>query len=108
VAFLLGFCVMIWAWWLFRRAGTPIRPTVQAVSLVTSGPFRLSRNPMYLGIVVMLLGVALLVGSWPMLIPPLGFFVLMSQVFIPLEEQRLRQVFGEAYDSDTRRVRRWI
>jgi protein-S-isoprenylcysteine O-methyltransferase Ste14 len=108
VAFLLGFGVMIWAWWLFRRAGTPIRPTAQAVSLVTSGPFRLSRNPMYLGIVVMLLGIALFVGSWPMLIPPLGFFVLMSLVFIPFEEQRLRQVFGEAYDSYARRVRRWI
>ena len=108
VAFLLGFGGMIWAWWLFRRAGTPIRPTAQAVSLVTSGPFRLSRNPMYLGIVVMLLGIALLVGSWPMLIAPLGFFVFMSQVFIPFEEQRLRQVFGESYDSYTRRVRRWI
>jgi protein-S-isoprenylcysteine O-methyltransferase Ste14 len=63
---------------------------------------------MYLGIVVMLLGIALFVGSWPMLIPPLGFFVLMSLVFIPFEEQRLRQVFGEAYDSYARRVRRWI
>jgi uncharacterized protein (TIGR03382 family) len=108
VAFLLGFGVMIWAWWLFRRAGTPIRPTAQAVALVTSGPFRLSRNPMYLGIVVLLLGVALLVGSWPMLIAPLGFLVLMSQVFIPFEEHKLRQVFGEAYDSYARRVRRWI
>src|SRR5262245_48745398 len=108
VALALGFLMMMWAWWLFRRGDTPIRPTDRASSLVTSGPFRFSRNPMYLGIVVMLLGVALWMGSWPLLVAPVGFLVFMSLVFIPYEEQRLRDIFGEAYTSYTQRVRRWI
>ncbi len=108
VALVLGFLVMMWAWWLFRQSATPIRPTDRASSLVTSGPFRFSRNPMYLGIVVMLLGIALWLGSWPMLIAPAGFFVFMSLVFIPYEEQRLLETFGDAYASYAQRVRRWI
>src|SRR5262245_30836681 len=71
----LGFGVMIWAWEWFRRSDTPIRPTDQAVVLVTSGPFRFSRNPMYLGIECMLLGVAVGMGSFPMLIAPIGFLL---------------------------------
>ena len=108
VAFVLGFIVMMWAWWLFRQSGTPIRPTDRASYMVTTGPFRFSRNPMYLGIVVMLFGIASWLGSWPMLIAPVGFFVLMSLVFIPYEEQRLREIFGEAYASYAERVHRWI
>lgn len=108
VAFVWGFLVMMWAWWLFRQIGTPIRPTDRASSLVTSGPYRFSRNPMYLGIVVMLLGIALWLGSWPMLIAPVGFFVFMSLVFIPYEERRLLETFCDAYASYAQSVRRWI
>ncbi len=108
VAVALGFGVMIWAWYLFRRSGTPIRPTQRATCLVTAGPFRLSRNPMYLGVFVMLLGVAVGVGSLPMLIAPVGFFAFMSVVFVPYEEHRLREAFGDAYLSYTQKVRRWM
>jgi len=103
-----GFGLMTWAWALFRKTGTPVRPTERAATLVRSGPFRFSRNPMYLGIVLMLLGVAAWVGSFPMLIAPLGFFALVSVVFIPHEESRLREVFGDDYVSYSQRVRRWI
>jgi protein-S-isoprenylcysteine O-methyltransferase Ste14 len=104
----IGFGLMIWAWALFRKAGTPIRPTERAATLVRSGPFRFSRNPMYLGIVIMLLGVAAWVGSFPMLIAPIGFCVCMSAVFIPYEESRLREAFGDEYLSYARTVRRWM
>ena len=107
-AIAIGFGVLLWAWGLFRKSGTPTRPTAQATALVTSGPFRFSRNPMYLAIVVMLLGLAVWVGSLPMLIAPVGFFAVMSLVFIPDEERRLRETFGEAYLSFTQRVRRWM
>jgi protein-S-isoprenylcysteine O-methyltransferase Ste14 len=63
---------------------------------------------MYLGIVVMLLGIALWLGSWPMLIAPVGFLVFMSLVFVPYEEQRVLETFGDAYASYAQRVRRWI
>jgi protein-S-isoprenylcysteine O-methyltransferase Ste14 len=104
----LGFATMIWAWWLFRRAGTTIRPADQPSHLVTAGPYRVSRNPMYLGIVAILLGIAVAVGSWPMLVAPAGFVATMSLVFIPFEERRLKSILGEAYDSYARRVRRWL
>ena len=107
-AIAIGCGVLMWAWWLFRKSGTPVRPTDQATSLVTSGPFRFSRNPMYLAIVVMLLGLAVWVGSLPMLLAPVGFFAFMSLVVIPAEERRLRETFGAAYLSFTQRVRRWI
>lgn len=108
VGIVLGFGVIFWARTLFRRAQTPLRPGERATALVTSGPYRLSRNPMYAGVVVMLLGIALCVGSLPMLIPPIGFFALMSLVFIPSEEQRLRETFGDSYITYTMKVRRWI
>lgn len=108
VVFALGFMVIMWAWWLFWRSGTPALPTDRASSLVTTGPFRFSRNPMYLGIVVILFAIALWLGSWPMLIAPVGFFAFMSLVRIPHEEQQLRDIFGEAYASYAEKVRRWI
>jgi protein-S-isoprenylcysteine O-methyltransferase Ste14 len=108
VSLALGFFVMTWAWWLFKRSGTPIRPTDRASFLVTSGPFRFTRNPMYLGILAILVGITLWLGSWPMLVAPVGFFVFMSFFFIPHEERMLRDIFGEAYTSYSRRVRRWI
>ena len=107
-ALIFGFMLMRWALWLFRQSGTPAHPTHRAAALVLSGPFRFSRNPMYLGIVMMLLGIALRFGSWPMFIAPVGFFMFMSLVRIPSEEQALRNLFGEAYASYLRRVRRWI
>ena len=108
MAIAIGLRVIMWAWWLFRKSGTPTRPTHQATALVTSGPFRFSRNPMYLAIVVIMLGLAVWVGSLPMLIAPVGFFAFMSLVFIPYEERRLRETFGDAYLSFAQRVRRWI
>jgi len=108
IAIAIGFGLMMWAWWLFRKSGTPIRPSDQATALVSSGPFRFSRNPMYLGIVVMMLGIAVWVGSLPMLIAPVGFFAFTSLIFIPDEERRLRETFGDTFISFTQRVRRWI
>jgi protein-S-isoprenylcysteine O-methyltransferase Ste14 len=104
----LGLSTMIWAFWLFRRAGTTIRPTDAPSCLVTTGPDRVSRNPMYVGITAILLGIAVAVGSWPMLVAPVGFVATMSIVFIPFEERRLKGILGEAYESYTRRVRRWL
>ena len=76
--------------------------------LVTAGPYRFTRNPMYLGIFIMLVGIAVWVGSLPMFIAPVGFVLLMSWVFIPYEEQRLGEAFGEAYREYSTKVRRWL
>ena len=67
-----GLALMLRAWWLFRVAGTPIRPTDDARILLTDDVYRLTRNPMYLGMVTSLTGIALLLGSVsPLFVPPL-------------------------------------
>jgi protein-S-isoprenylcysteine O-methyltransferase Ste14 len=99
---------MVWGWSLFRSRSTPIRPRDQPIKLVTAGAFQFSRNPMYLGIGAMLFGLALAIGSLPMLVAPIGFLVLMDRVFIPYEEQRLRKTFGSVYEEYQNDVRRWL
>ena len=106
--FLAGFGLMMWAWAGFQRAKTPIRPTDTATTLVIGGPFRFTRNPMYLGIVLMLLAAVFGVGTWPMLLAPIGFFLIISAVFIPYEEQRLKEIFGKQYENYQKRIRRWL
>ncbi len=92
----------------FRRARTTIYPFETSSALVTDGVFAWSRNPMYLGMALVLAGVAVALGSvTPLLIPPL-FVAIIQQRFIRREEQSLEQQFGPAYHEYTRAVRRWL
>jgi protein-S-isoprenylcysteine O-methyltransferase Ste14 len=94
---------------LFRREGTEINPTSPANrKLVTSGPFRLTRNPMYLGLVLTTLGIALWVGAWPMLLAPIAIFATANWVHIPFEEEKMRRQFGASFDTYASKTRRWI
>ena len=105
----LGCVPSLWAVLLFRRAGTEIQPTSPAnKALITSGAYRFTRNPMYLGLVIVMLGLALWLGSWPMLLAPLAFFATVNFVHIPFEEAKMRRQFGETFEAYARRVRRWI
>jgi len=93
---------------LFSKAGTNIIPLTRSTTLVTSGVFAWTRNPMYLGMLLALGGVALLTRTWmtwPVLI---AFFVLIRQQFIVKEEALLVQTFGEAYNGYCAQVRRWL
>ena len=99
---------MLRAWWLFRREATAICPTATTTALVTDDVFRLTRNPMYLGIVLMLLGVAFASGGVAFYVAALAFFLIIDSVFCPFEEQKLRRAFGEEYASYATRVRRWL
>lgn len=105
---LAGFLTMLHAWWLFRLARTPICPTARATTLITGGVYAFSRNPMYLGIFVMLLGVALVAGTVPFYLAALVFFAVIDRVFCPFEERQLEAMFGATYRSYRSRVRRWI
>jgi len=94
---------------LFRRAGTEITPTSPTNSkLVTSGPYAITRNPMYLGLTLAALGIAFWVGAWPMFLAPIAMFATANWAHIPFEEEKMRRQFGEAYDAYTRKVRRWL
>jgi protein-S-isoprenylcysteine O-methyltransferase Ste14 len=93
---------------LFRRARTTVRPFAESSTLVTDGPFRLSRNPMYLGFALVLTGVAILLGSvTPFLVIP-AFVILIDRRFIRVEEGMLASKFGAAWQAYCARTRRWI
>ena len=109
IIFFAGWILPVWAFRLFSHEGTEVDPVSEANRvLVVRGPYRLTRNPMYLGLIVVSLGMAILVGSWPMLAAPLAVFAVANFVHIPFEEAKMRRQFGEAYDAYVRRVRRWV
>jgi protein-S-isoprenylcysteine O-methyltransferase Ste14 len=105
----LGVIAPVWAIRKFRHEGTEVSPTSPTNrQLVTVGPYRWTRNPMYLGLVVITFGIALWVGSWPMLAAPVAVFATANFVHIPHEEAKMRRQFGAAYDAYVQRVRRWV
>ena len=104
----VGFIPPLWAVSLFRREGTELNPTSAANrKLVTGGPFRFTRNPMYLGLVVITLGVAVWIGAWPMFLAPVAVFATVNWIHIPYEEAKMRRQFAVAFDDYARKVRRW-
>ena len=92
----------------FRRARTSVIPHRAASALVHAGPYRLTRNPMYLGLAVQYTGLALVLDrTWPLIFLPLAILVIHRYV-IAREERYLRSRFGEPYAEYLRRVPRWI
>jgi protein-S-isoprenylcysteine O-methyltransferase Ste14 len=105
---LAGLALNVVADQAFHRVGTTVNPYVQSSTLVTDGVFRISRNPMYLGSVLILLGEAVLPGSitpYPVVV---AFAVLMERMYILPEEKRLAEKFGEAYKDYQARTPRWM
>ncbi|MCU0626859.1 MAG: isoprenylcysteine carboxylmethyltransferase family protein [Gemmatimonadaceae bacterium] len=92
----------------FRAARTGILPHTPATQVVTTGPYRITRNPMYTGMAIVTIGVALLVNSWwPLLSLPVALALLVRFV-VRREEAYLRRKFGSAYRAYCARVRRWL
>lgn len=104
----LGFVLMLWAAWTMRRHNTTLHPHGQASTLVVTGPFRISRNPIYLGLALMLAGLAVsLASSAPFAVMAAWVFT-MNQLFIQPEEAKLAESFGEDFAAYTHKVRRWF
>jgi protein-S-isoprenylcysteine O-methyltransferase Ste14 len=103
-----GVLLAVWAERLFKRAGTGVRPFTPSTAVVETGPYQFSRNPMYLGMVLVLAGVFLLLGSiTSLLVMPL-FIWLIHRRFVLHEERHMETHLGDAYLAFKRRVRRWI
>lgn len=104
-----GLALMGWAGWTMRQARTTVDPHGQPNQLVTWGPFRLSRNPIYLADALILAGLCLVFHS-PLAALPLvaGFVAVISARFIPAEEERLAHAFPEAFARYCRQTRRWL
>jgi protein-S-isoprenylcysteine O-methyltransferase Ste14 len=92
----------------FRSVGTNIRPFREADTLVTTGPYRYTRNPMYLGLVLCLLGTWILLRVLSPVIGVVVFFVVADRWYICFEEEMLRQKFGAVFEDYCARVRRWL
>ena len=94
----------------FRRNHTTVDPVTpsRASTLVTSGPNRLTRNPMYVGMAGLLTAHAAFRGGWLTVLPVAAFVVVIDQLQIRPEEAALRERFGPAYDDYCRTVRRWL
>jgi protein-S-isoprenylcysteine O-methyltransferase Ste14 len=108
VLFALGAVIAGWGLTLFHGARTTTVPGQTSRLLMTRGPYRLTRNPMYVGLTLAYLGEAgLLRQIWPLAVLPLVLAYLQWMV-IPLEEAKLREAFGEQYEAYRERVRRWI
>lgn len=105
----ISWILPVWAIVLFRREGTEVEPTSPTNrKLITSGPYRFTRNPMYLGLVILTLGIAIWVGAWPMFGAPIALFATANWAHVPFEEAKMRRQFGAVYDNYVARVRRWI
>lgn len=94
----------------FRRAQTTVNPLVpsNASTLVASGVYRYSRNPMYLGFAIVLLAWAIFLGVPQAALGVVGFVIYMNRFQIAPEEQALQQRFGEAFSRYRQQVRRWL
>jgi protein-S-isoprenylcysteine O-methyltransferase Ste14 len=108
VIILLGLALLVIAGGLFKHAGTDLVPFRKVTSLVTGGVYRFTRNPMYLGMVAVLLGTAITVGAASALAVPLVFAVVIEFRYIRPEEELLRAQFPQAYAEYCQRVRRWL
>jgi protein-S-isoprenylcysteine O-methyltransferase Ste14 len=85
----------------FEASGNPS-------SLVTQYPYNYSRNPIYLGFLLIALGTATILSSLSAFIAPIMFFLVVNTIIIPFEEKRLQKNFGIEYERYRRSVRRWL
>jgi protein-S-isoprenylcysteine O-methyltransferase Ste14 len=108
VIFWIGMIVAHSGVFTFMLAGTTMFPFKEASRLVTHGPYRFTRNPMYLGLTIAYIGLSLALNTaWPIILLPLMLWLLVKTV-IEAEEKYLTAEFGDEYVQYTKRVRRWL
>lgn len=103
-----GLTICIIAQRQFKGLGANLYPFNDPKNLVTDGLFRLSRNPMYLGLVIFLFGVWALLGSFSPLAIVVAFLLVVDHCYVAYEEKRLKVVFGKTYEAYQANTPRWI
>ena len=93
---------------LFRRRDTSMITFRPASALVIAGPYRFTRNPMYVSLALLTLAFALFLNTWWVVVLLVPALVAVQQVVIVPEEKYLRRRFGADYEAYTRQVRRWL
>ena len=105
---LIGVALNLIADAAFKREQTTVKPFEKSAALVVTGVFGISRHPMYLGMVLILLGIAVLMGTLTPLIVIVIFSILMEFVFVRTEEKMLEVQFGATWLAYKKKVRKWI
>lgn len=108
ILIVLGLNFNIWAVRILNENQTTIDFDKDPSDLVTNGPFRISRNPIYLSGVMLSAGIAIFLGSVITFVFPLIFLLILDRAYIPAEEETLENIFGDEYRSYKMRVRRWL
>jgi len=105
---LLGIALNLLADQTFKKHDTTVKPFEESTALITAGVFGITRNPMYLGMTLILLGIALLLGSATPFAVVIVLPVLFDRLFISPEEEMLKDTFDDSFREYRNRVRRWI
>lgn len=108
VLFWAGLGLILWALVHFIRHRTSAVPHTQPARLITTGPFAFSRNPIYLGDLMVLAGVALSHGTWLALLLVPVLQAILTRRFIAPEEVRMKQNFGPEFSEYAKKTRRWL
>ena len=108
IFFAIGSLLNIWSDQLMKKNKTTVKPLEKPSTLIQTGPFKISRNPMYLGIALLLIGAGFILGSVTSFVGVILFVAAMEMVFIPKEEKILQEQFGEEYMKYKKKVGRWI
>ena len=105
---ILGFAGLILAWLQFKRSDTAVSPTAETSGIIKNGMYHYSRNPMYLGMLLILLGASFIMGTLTSMVAPAVFFLIIDKIFIPFEEEKLLASFGNSYNEYMMTTRRWL
>ena len=104
----LGVIINLVADQAFQKANTTVKPFKESTTLITEGAFRISRNPMYLGFVLVLIGIAVLIRSLTPYVIIFAFIILMDRIYISVEEGMLAEEFGSEWEEYKQNTRRWL
>jgi len=108
IPILFGLWLNLWADQLFKKLKTTVKPFEKSTTFIDEGPFRFTRNPMYVGMTAALVGVAIILGSVLVFLIPILFAVHMHRAYIVHEETALAEIFGRGFTDYCGRVRRWL
>jgi len=108
ILIIIGLSLTFVANFILLKKKTSIKPLEKPSELIISGPFKFSRNPIYLGMALILFGVEIVLGWLSPFLFPIMFVIIINKSFIPIEENNLEKLFGGKYLDYKKRVRRWI
>lgn len=103
-----GIGLFVWAVQFFQKHKTTLHPRGKPSVLITSGPYGVSRNPIYLGFLLVATGTAMVFANMLAFVGPVIFFYFLQTLVIPFEEDMLTHVFGDSYQKYHKQIRRWL